>query len=175
MPGFNIGGSGGDVDAKRDILRSYRWKVNIKKINRKYLDLALEADPPDYDFEVLEVEGLSLKYKIPRHPKFGNISLTFYDVDGLQQEFENWMDKMWNPIKGLYDGGNTGGIKDDISVELLDSNGDKLRSYTLQGAFPKRLSHSKLNMADNSLKTLVVEFAYDYYTMSRTASSGPAA
>jgi len=170
MPGFNINGSGGgisSVDSKKDVYRSYRWRlVNISggiNIQAKDLNTALDVTMPQMDFEILLVPGMSMDYKIPKKPIFNNVDVTFYDTSGLQEKFEKWADKIWNPRDGLFEGKAPTNIKAEIKLELLDNNDAATRKITLQGAWPKRISHSKLDMAAGTIKTVIVEFAYDYY------------
>jgi len=174
MPGFNICGTGGSdtaVDVNSDIYRSYRWKISGLPVNRKNWGLVLDCTLPSIDFDILTVQGMSLEYKIPKKPSFPNIDMTFYDFGSLQNDFEEWTDKIWNPEKGLFDGGNTTDIKKTLKVEMLDHLGDATKTFEIYGAWPKKMSHSKLNMADESLKTLVVEFVYDYYTIVDPSSA----
>ena len=173
MPGFNINGSGGTVDAKTDIYRSYRWKIaNLPFIDRDKWGFVLDCTLPAVDFDILAIQGMSLEYKIPQKPTFANIDITFYDLGFLQKEFETWVDKIWNPTKGLYDGKAPTDIKQNIKLDLLDNTGATAKKFELHGAWPKRLTHSKLSMSDDSLKTLVVEFVYDFYTIEDEVGSG---
>ena len=166
MPGFIINGTGNDrtVDAKKDIYRSYRWNIrDMPFLNRERWGLILDCTLPSIDFDVLLVQGQSLEYKIPQKPTFPNADITFYDLGLLQKEFETWIDKIWNPTKGLFDGKAPTEIKKVIKLDLLDNGGSAIKNFELHGAWPKRLTHSKLSMSDESLKTLVVEFVYDFY------------
>lgn len=166
MPGFLINGTGGEnaPGAKNDINRSYRWKINnLPPISRDYYNLVVDCTLPSIDFDVLTIQGMSLEYKIPKKPVFANMDMTFYDFGSLQDEFEAWIDYIWSPDKGLFDGGNTTNIKHTIKVDLLDNAGEPIRKYEIYGAWPKKLSSSKLSMTDENLKTVIVEFVYDYY------------
>ena len=167
MPGFNIGGTPQDaVDAKTDVYRSYRWKIlNLPNINRECWGFVLDCTLPAIDFDVLAVQGMSLDYKVPQKPNFPNADVTFYDFGTLQSEFEKWIAKIWDPYAGLYAGKAPSDIKGMIKLASLNNAGREQKIYTLHGAWPKRMSHSKLSMSDNSLKTLVVEFVYDFYVI----------
>lgn len=173
MPGFNINGTGGTVDAKIDIYRTYRYRINNivgggVTFERSQYNTVLDVTLPTFDFEVLQIPGMSLDYKVPKKPIFNNVDITFYDIYGLQEKFEEWTDKIWNPVNGLFDGEPTDNLKGTVEIAVLDANGEKKgdhRIYVLQGAWPKRMSHSKLSMADESLKTLIVEFSLDFYTI----------
>lgn len=170
MPGFNISGTGGTVDAKKDVYRSYRWRIKniiseIVKITEEDTQFVLDVSVPTMDFDVLKVQGMSLEYKIPQKPTFNNVDITFYDVYGLQTKFEKWMKKIWNPANGLFDGETPKDLKGVVVIELLDHEGSETRTYSLRGAWPKRISHSKLSMSDDTLKTIVVEFVYDFYEL----------
>jgi hypothetical protein len=123
------------------------------------------------DFDVLQIQGMSLEYKIPQKPTFPNMDITFYDLGLLQKEIETWMDKIWNPTNGLFNGQSPTGIKRNIKLCLRDNKGDQHRIYEIHGAWPKRISHSKLSMSDDSLKTLIVEFVYDFYTVEDNRTS----
>lgn len=172
MPGFNIAGSGGTVDAKTDIYRSYRWKIsNLPFVDRDRWGFVIDCNLPSMDFEILKIQGMSLEYKIPSKPTFNNVEITFYDLGGLQREIETWMDKIWNPSNGLFDGKSPTDIKKNIKLDLLDNTGSSAKTYEIQGAWPKRISHSKLSMSDESLKSLIVEFVYDFYTVTDSTSS----
>lgn len=172
MPGFNICDSGSGPDSKRDVFRDYRWKALVQgpNVDVTHKDLILDATIPEINFDVLLIQGMSLEYKIPQKPKFNNVSITFYDTGGLQQGFEKWTDMIWNPERGLFDGKAPTNLKGSALIELLDHMGASKRRYKLFGIWPKRISHSKLNMSSDTLKTLVVEFAYDYYKLLEDAS-----
>ena len=170
MPGFNINGSGGHVDAKLDIYRNYRWQIFIhnpyvNSTNIRWPEVpVLDVTIPSISFEVLSVLGLSMDYQIPKKAVFSPIEVTFYDYKGLQEIFEEWVKNIWTPSGGLFNGEMASmGIKGIITISLLDHNGKEERKYTVYGAWPKRITHSKLDMAADTLKTLSVEFVYDYY------------
>lgn len=167
MPGFNICGSGGEVSATTEVYRSYRWDLHQLAgpiaFDRQELSMALDFSVPSIDFEVLKIQGMSLEYKVPQKPIFNNIDITFYDIYGIQSKFEQWTDKIWNPLDGLYEGQAPTNIKGKIELFLLNYDGTQGRQYKLYGAWPKRISHSKLSMSDDTIKTLVVEFVFDYY------------
>lgn len=168
MPGFNINGTGGEVISTTDIHRSYRWQLDSIlgagiTISRDQLRVAVELTPPSLDFSVLQIQGMSLEYKIPQKPVFSNIDITFYDFIGLTSAFEEWMKKIWNHTKGLFEGKAPTNLKGDISFSLLDNAGKEIETFEMFGVWPKKMSHSKLSMTDDSLKTLIIEFVYDYY------------
>ena len=176
MPGFNINGTGGDPNSKREVLRNYRWSIDITGpviLDRAYRELILDATIPSIEFEELLVEGMSLEYKIPKKPKFANIDVTFYDIGGLQKGFEDWVKKVWNPTQGLFEGEAPSNLKGTITLSLLDRNGNANREYKVYGAYPRRISHSKADMANDSLKTLIVEFSCDYYVMEKDQQDSP--
>jgi hypothetical protein len=174
MPGFIINSTGGEdrngPDPKVDVYRSYRWKISQitggGQDFSKFLSMAMDVTVPSIDFDILQVQGMSLEYKIPKKPTFNNVDITFYDMSGLQTVFEKWTDKIWSPDTGLFQGSAPTDVKGTIVMQLLDNFGKPDRTYTLYGAWPKRISHSKLSMTDESLKTLIVEFVYDFYSVA---------
>ena len=147
MPGFNIGGSGegqyGGPDATRDPYRSYRWRISHLPDFIKSDDwwFAVDCTLPSMEFKELAVQGMSLEYKIPQMPTFPNVDITFYDFGGLQAGFEKWTDRIWNPKKGLFDGKAPTKVKFDIKIDLLDNMGVESKTFTLHGAWPKRITH----------------------------------
>lgn len=171
MPGFNINGSGNGPDGKMEVHRSYRWKLLYIKgggshISEKLRDIAVELTLPSMDFDILSIQGMSLEYKIPKKPVFSNIDITFYDIVGLTSYFDKWQRKIWDQSKGLFEGKTTNvgqDLRGELGFELIDHEGKTLESFTLFHAWPKKVSHSKLSMKDDSLKTVSVEFVYDYF------------
>jgi hypothetical protein len=175
MPGFLIGGKGNGVNAKVDVLRNYRWKIEYLKgpvtMSPEQLDMVLDANIPEMDFETMKMQGQSLDYKIPQKPVFPSMSISFYDMGGLQNFFEQWQDKMWNPVNGLYDGKAPTAIKGECQLELLNNIGVPMRQYRIIGMYPKKVTHSKLDMSNDSLKNIVAEFEYDYYKLVKDESN----
>lgn len=170
MPGFKICGGGEGPDAKgKDPLRTYRWKLDSIEGGASlgdYLDIAAELDIPSKEFEILNVEGASMDYKVPKKVKFNDISVGFYDYKGLQPKIEEWMDKIWSYETGLFEGQAPTDIKGTIKFSLLDASGNPEQQFELVGAFPRKISHTKLSMRDENIKLITVEFCYDYYKLT---------
>jgi hypothetical protein len=171
MPGFNIGGSGGTVNGKMEVHRSYRWALSYISgpnggLDRELSNVAVELTLPSLDFDILSIQGMNLEYKIPKKPIFSNIDIVFYDTVGLATYFDKWQRKIWNHTNGMFEGNTTDVGKDlrgTLNFSILDNMGGVLEFFAIHNAWPKKVSHSRLSMRDDTLKTISVEFVYDYF------------
>ena len=165
MPGFNIGSTTASdaltPSGLMEPLRAYRWRLESIDYWATAGDLVTvaELDVPSFEFEEQVILGMSAEYKFAKRPKFNDIEIQFYDDGKLQMVLENWMNEIWNPDEGLT--GRT--YKSPMSFSELDNAGKQIALFTLNEAWPKSLSHSRLSYSDNNLKRLNVKFSYQSY------------
>lgn len=56
--------------------------------------------------------------------------------------------------------------KFDISINLMNPEGEPVMSWTIEGAFPRKLSTPSLNASTNEIAFEVMEFTYDHLKAS---------
>ena len=179
MPGFAIGDNilpvfAQDPSATVDPLRSYRWRIaTITQPGGQAIYTSSEVIPveltlPSKSFEQLEISGVSQKYKFAKSVSFDDVTVTLYDLVGLQKKFEDWMDKVWTKDAGLQTD-----YKGTAEFHLIDGQGGEkpLVSFKLINTWPKKLNHSQLSMSTNEFKLLTITFAYDWYEFTSNAKS----
>ena len=170
MPGFIIGNGGGgglNPNGKMEVHRSYRWvlrSINIGGANfqvNAQNNTIVEIDLPKVSFEELKVPGIANEYKFAKKITFGDISMQFYDFEGLYDELEALILEVYTLEDGI-----TTNYKGTIEIDQIDNSDGVTDTWKFIGAWPKEISHSKLSYKDESLKLIDMTFSYDYYEHS---------
>jgi len=56
----------------------------------------------------------------------------------------------------------------NISVKVLDSDGNEIETWKLFNSFISDINYSKLQYSGNSINTVTLKFSYDYATLDIT-------
>jgi len=56
----------------------------------------------------------------------------------------------------------------NISVKVLDSDGNEIETWTLYNSFVNGVSYSSLNYGGSAINTVKLTFSYDYATLNIT-------
>ena len=134
--------------------------------------LCSAASLPGQTISVAPVMYRGRQIKLAGERTFDNWQVTIInDTDfSIMNAFEGWMQQINDKTE------NTGLTSPlvyttNMTVEHLDRNGNSLKSYTFQDAWPVNISPIQLSFGDNdTVETFAVEFAYQYFESS--ASSG---
>jgi hypothetical protein len=168
MPGFIIGKGGGEnvPRGNMEVHRSYRWALRSINMGTSFRvnsanNTIVEIDLPKLMIEELKVAGINNEYKFAKKVTFGDVSMQFYDFEGLYEELEKLVLKVYDLEEGIKTD-----YKGTIELDQLDNDGKKTNTWKFIGAWPKELSHSKLSYKDDSLKLIDMTFSYDYYEHS---------
>jgi len=192
MPGFTIGGIGGNgdiVDHESRFYASYNWEIpDIMTIVGKMLlsggsgsqkqtstILLKTAQLPSVSFEVVKAKGGAQDYKYAGKPSFDNIKITFYDTYGLGSGLKRWSESVYNKDDGIRTANhykaNTKIRKFLVDAELTPgANGQGKPTgtveYELFGSWPQMVKESDLTYVEASIKTVDVTLCYDHFVMS---------
>lgn len=172
MPGFAINqtDSSTSIDHQAEFHRAHRWQIenlgipfsiNASSVFRPRL-YAKTLELPSLSFEEEKVDGASLKYKFPKRANWDNITVSFYDVQGIHNRFHLWQQSIWTPEEGLKPAAD---FKGTAVFLLTDGSGEEMQRYTLVGCYPTKVSHSELSAASSEVKLLNVTYAFDYATI----------
>lgn len=173
MPGFNIGGGGADNTEPSPFIethRAHRWRIS--QLGDLALgDLGLYAKTlslPGFTVEEEIISSSALKYKFAKMVNWEDVVIEFYDVFGLFDLLVEWQGLVFTPENGI---GVANDYKKNCVFQLtsgsgdnMDANGNSLPVFTLNGAWPKQLTHSPLSYENSELKTISLVLSYDYVT-----------
>lgn len=103
---------------------------------------------------------------------FAELSVSFLmDLDTyIRQNFENWINKIHNPITNEYALINEYML--DQRLQLLGNDGEPVLEFTLHDAWPKSVGAASIDYSTNEITTFDVTFRYVYHTVSDTATGG---
>ena len=172
MPGF----TGNGPSPKAEFHRQHRWIIEelgipsssgrpgqaLRGEAKKRSQLALYARDlqlPVLEFDIESIKSPSLEYKIAKHAKWRNCTVSFYDVYGLYKEFYKWQQEIWTPQTGLK---AANAYKGQPVFALRDGKGKVRQRFTLKGAFPQSIDHGELSYTNSEIKVLTVTYAYDW-------------
>ena len=139
MPGFAINqtDSSTSIDHKAEFHRAHRWRIQDLGIPagsttstgtfrpRLY---ANTLELPSLSFEEEKVDGASLKYKFPKRANWDNITISFYDVHGIHNRFDQWTKSIWTPEEGLNPAND---FKGSSVFLLTDGSVEKMQTYNI--------------------------------------------
>lgn len=163
MPGFMIGGAGGDLDHMTETLRSHRWLITkLGPVNPRRLVIARDLNLPDLAIEQQEVLGGLIWYKFAKAVKWQDAQVAFYDDGGIGQGIEQWKDKIYTNDEGIKTHTPGSGYKMDCEFELLDGHGEVDTKIILKNAWPKVVSEGRLTYTSSEIKLLTVTLAFDW-------------
>jgi len=125
------------------------------------------------------IQDLELFYRGRKYHEAGEVDFQAWNCTfindasfGVRGLLEAWS----NQIQHRDDIGgetNVSNYKKDIIVQHLDRSGKILREYTLVGAYPTEIGQIDLSYDNNSqVEEFPCTFVYDYFTISRTGSTG---
>lgn len=105
--------------------------------------------------------GLLHTINIPGMKKFTG---TLVCKKGIFEDDEELMEFMTDMLEenGYYDLDS----KFDISVELMNANGETIMAWLVEGCTPKKLSAPTFNALENQIAVETMEFSYDSFTVS---------
>lgn len=162
--GLIRGGPNHLIGDNRDIHRPHRWHIvmisglNIGT-NEDIKLFAKKLKLPELSFEEESVAGIATDYKVAAKAKFSDVTVDFYDVDGLYAKFEELRKKIWTPENGIAPAVN---YKAD-SIFILESPTKPWTRFTLKNSYIKNISHSELNYEENGFKSLSLSIGYDWF------------
>lgn len=170
MPGFNIGGGGGNNEPSNTVepLRNHRWRiislgadgVDGGVISRDKLVYAKTLQLPEFAVEEEMVTGAAIKYKFAKIVNWGDVTVSFYDVSGVHSGLTTWQGKVYTAEAGIKPADE---YKKQCRFQMTDGAGKEDGPlYILKGSWPKTISHSALSYEDSDLKLVNLVISYDW-------------
>lgn len=139
----------------------------------------VEIDGTEVRFQ--EVSGLDVEIEYTKYRSGDNEYFRTINVAGMQkfsgtlvckkgifEDDEELMEFMSNMLeeKEFYEEDS----KFDISVELLNPQGETIMAWSIEGCAPKKLSAPAFNSMENQIAVETMEFSYDSFTVSSDGS-----
>lgn len=171
MPGFNINAGqavGPEPSIYIEPLRNHRWRIVALGadgatggvIGRDKLCYAKTLQLPEFAVEEEQIPGSAIKYKFAKMVNWGDVTVTFYDVDGVYGGLIGWQNKVYEPNTGIKLADD---YKKQCRFQMTDGSGrDTGPLYRLIGSWPKNISHSALSYEDSELKLINLVISYDW-------------
>ncbi len=167
MPGFRIGGYGGEMPNTLEPARANRWIIkNLGPVTKRYaMFVAKDLTLPQWKVDKLEIMGGVLWYKFAKSIKWDDITISFYDIPqpnySAFREINKWIDLVHTNENGIKKHGGSG-YKMDCVFEELDGNGTTVRSIRLKNAWPNGFNWGKLTYTSSDLKLIELTLSYDW-------------
>jgi hypothetical protein len=176
MPGFMFEGQSEfspshQIGGGKDIHRVHRWRID-SLVGEGVADLKMYAKSiglPSISMEVESGPGASMDYKFASKANFEDVTVVFYDVDGLYKKLEEMKSKVWTPDKGV-------GLANDYKAEsvfILQTPEEEWLKFKLINSWVKALSHDNLTYESSDFKTVSVTLAYDWYVFESIPNQSP--
>lgn len=162
MPGFAITEGQGGPSATKNIKRAHRWVIEKfgPTLERDDLLFAKSVQMPSIGFTESKVLGGSISYKFATQPEFGDVTVAFYDLYGLEPRVREWSSLVWSSDKGV---GVADEYKDDVILYMTDNRGEAVDdAWDFVNAWPKVVNHGELLYDSSQFKLLTVVVTYDY-------------
>lgn len=138
---------------------------------------AKSIDKPSYSFNTSEYQITNHKFKYPGVLTWNDISITI--VDDNSDAMGNRALALLNNLGYIYtspsspdsDNGakkpEIDGSITDLIIEQLDSKGDPIETWTLNGVFVKAVDFGQLAYSDDELIEIKIDISYDYATIQQ--------
>jgi len=162
MPGFRIANVGASTSSQVRPRYKYTWEVPTifgDPAQSGSLVYIKEAQLPNWDFDVIEIPGAAVKYKFAGHVNFGEIRLTWYDVDGTHDRVKAWRDRIWTPEDGIKPAND---YKTESIIRSLAYDIETRTDWKLVNSWPKSVQLGELTYSDSDINSVVVSLVYDW-------------
>jgi len=124
-----------------------------------------------------EVSGLDVEIEYAQYRSGGSDGFSAINVGGIQkfsgtltckkgifEDDEEIMELITNMLDEKEHYGEDG--KFDITIELLNTDGDTVMAWAVEGCAPKKFSSPAFNAMENKIAVETMEFIYDSFTVS---------
>ncbi|RLF30370.1 MAG: hypothetical protein DRN07_08705 [Thermoplasmata archaeon] len=160
MPGFTAS----NLTLKPKIFLGHFWTlVKIGDIQVQGQEIPIkDVKIPDTTFEVFEQKGASLVYKYAKFARYGDATITFYDIKGLYKKLEDWKKEIWTPDEGIQPKKQ---YARETIIQQTDGQGaygNPQVTYRLINSWPKNISRSLLTYTNSEAHLVTVLLACDY-------------
>lgn len=150
-----------DID---NILESSPNIINIIKIGLKDCTL------PTFTVSKETIEGANIEYKFAKSITWEDVTVAWYDVEGLYEVILEWRKSIWDA--GDTDQ-NIGGLqqadkykKNTVINSYIGSHlggfSSKYQKYTLVNSWPSSIKYGDLTYTSSEVKSVTVTITYDW-------------
>lgn len=164
MAGFSID------DFRANFQGGYRPYLFYIYINNPYSSLGMDrttylvsaSSYPGSTITPIETQWQGQTYKTGSVQTFDDWSCTFrVDTDAtVRSDFKAWMNVIHNPITN--ESGLPSNYLADQTIQLLNNEGNAIKTMTLVGAWPTSLGEITLESTPGEIATFEVTFSYQY-------------
>lgn len=169
MPGFIVQSRStteGHVQSNVEYFYSYTWDVSeifgqsANKIGLKDVTL------PTFTVNKETVEGAHIEYKFAKSVSWEDVSVTWYDVDGLFRDILSWRSSIWNAdsigLKQAAEYKKKTTINSFVGSYLGDPQQRPYQRYELYNSWPSSIKYGDLTYTSSEVKLVTVTITYDW-------------
>jgi hypothetical protein len=140
--------------------------------NQRSMYLVKSTSLPESTLEEIMLNWQGYDFPFAGKHTFAELSVSFLmDLDTyIRQNFENWINKIHNPITNEYALINEYML--DQRLQLLGNDGEPVLEFTLHDAWPKSVGTASLDYGTSEIATFDVTFRYVYHTVSDRPTGG---
>tara|TARA_B100001250_G_scaffold403408_1_gene417912 strand:+ start:779 stop:1273 length:495 start_codon:yes stop_codon:yes gene_type:complete len=157
--------------ANAEPTRKYRFRVMSpdSKIWKDHWWWAKSVEKPSYEVNTTEYRLTNHKFKFPGILSWNDITIVVVDSgDITAQLMENLSFTYQNPEKGYLKTQFAKKAKEAVNkfeIQQLNSQGKKIETWELHGAFIKSVDFGSLDYSDDELVQISIGLSYDYATL----------
>ena len=160
--------------------RVFRWKVQFtlseQYIPSKYIK---SVKKPSFTFNSKRVQGLGYAVNVAQQAQYQPVEITL--IDDETNAITDWVYKYFANAGILFDGNqgaqtciDTEKAKrnaDDIEIQMIDAEGNKLEMWELKNAWISSFSQTDLNYESSDLATYTMTLTYDWFAYKSSDKS----
>ncbi len=170
MPGFMVSDrvSLYHYDSKQEYFYNYTWDIdNVFSSSNNTIKIGLkDCTLPTFTVNKETVEGSNIEYKFAKSVSWEDVSVTWYDVEGLYEIILEWRKSIWSAdtAQGLRQAAAY--KKQTVINSYLGSHlGDfssNYQKYTLVNSWPSSIKYGDLTYTSSEVKSVTVTITYDW-------------
>ena len=140
--------------------------------NSRSIYLVRASSVPGTTLEEIMLNWQGFDFPIAGKHTFQSLAVTFNtDHEAyIRQNFENWINKIHNPITNEYAMLNEYML--DQRLQLLGNDGDPVIEFTLHDCWPMEVGTASLDYATSDVTQFDVTFRYSYHTLTDKPTGG---
>lgn len=177
MPGFIIKSRNNEkhVDSRKEYFYSYTWDIQSlfgdtfgdTLANNNPVRIGLkECTLPTFTVNKETVEGAHIEYKFAKSVSWEDVSVTWYDVDGLYKSILSWRSSVWNAdnigLRQASEYKKTTTINSYVGSYLGDPASMPYQKYELANSWPSSIKYGDLTYTSSEVKFVSVTITYDW-------------
>jgi len=163
MPGFKINGEGDGPDSKTETLRAHRFSMSIfmgQPGHNPPLNLLKDVDLPERIIEELQIKTPGSTYKFGKSANYSDLKLVFYTPKDLLSELETYLDLVHTADQGI---GDFDDYVNDVIIDLNDSKGSKLVTYSFKNCWVSNIAKSQLSYGSSEILSVTATVKFSWY------------